>query len=110
MIEYLKKSHTAIFIGQTGCGKTHLVIELIENQCNNHFHYTVVLCPTLRENEIYHNKGWIKNDDEVWLVDPKDNLYQWTKKLSELLRFLKLIFIIHDIIANENLDKGGSTY
>ena len=32
------------------------------------------------------------------------NLYQWVKKLSELLRFLAVLFIIDDIIANEGLD------
>ena len=106
MTGYIKKPHTSIFIGQTGCGKTHLVLELIENQYNNRFDYIVIICPTLRENnKTYHAKEWIKNDDNVWLVDPKSNLYQWIKKLSELLRFLEVLFIIDDIIANERLDK-----
>ena len=48
---------------------------------------------------------WIKNDDKVWLVNLKDNLYQWIKKFSELLRFLEVLFIIDDIIANKDLDK-----
>ena len=78
---------------------------MIEKEYNKYFHYTIIICPTLRENETYHAKGWIKNDDNVWLVDPKDNLYQWIKKLSELLRFLEVLFIIDDIIANESLDK-----
>ena len=47
----------------------------------------------------------MKNDDKVWLVEPTDNLYQWIRKLSELLRFLEVLFIIDDIIANENLEK-----
>ena len=47
----------------------------------------------------------MKNDDNIWLVDPKDNLHQFIKKLSELLRFLEVLFIIDDIIANESLDK-----
>ena len=64
-----------------------------------------MICVTLRENDTYHAKEWIKNDDKVWLVDPKDNLYQWIKKLSELLRFLEVLFIIDDLIANESLDK-----
>ena len=59
----------------------------------------------LQENSTYHAKEWIKTDDNVWLVDPKDNLYQWIKKLSELLRFLKVLFIIDDFIANKDLDK-----
>ena len=77
MTAYTKKPHTSIFIGQTGCGKTHLVLELIEKEYNKYFDYIVIICPTIGENnKAYHAKGWIKNDDEVWLVDPKDNLYQ----------------------------------
>ena len=104
MTDYIKETHTTIFTGPTGCGKTHLVLDLIEKEYNKHFDYIIIICPTLQENETCHAKGWIKNDDNVWLVDPKDNLYQWIKKLSELLRFLELLFIIDDIIANESLD------
>ena len=86
MTGYIKKPHTAMFISQTGCRKTHLVLDLMENQYNNHFDYIIIICPTLRENyETYHAKKWIKNYDNVWLVDPKDKLYQWIEKLSELL-------------------------
>ena len=105
MTGYIKKPHTSILIGQTGCGKTHLVLELIEKEYKEHFDYIVIICPTLRENDTYHAKEWIKNDDNVWLVDPKDNLYQWIKKFSELLRFFEALFIIDDIIANESRDK-----
>ena len=76
MKRYIKKPHTSIFIGETGCGKTHLVLDLIEKEYNKHFDYIIIICPTLRENSIYHAKGWIKNDDKVWLIEPKDNLYQ----------------------------------
>ena len=103
MTGYIKEPHKAIFIGQTGCGKTHLFLELIEKEYNKHFDFIIIICPTLRENnKIYHAKKWIKNDDSVWLVDPKD---QWIKKLSELLRFLEVLFVINDIIANKDLDK-----
>ena len=54
---------------------------------------------------MYHAKWWIKNDDNIWLADPKDNIYQWIKKLSDLLWFYEVLFIIDDIIANESLDK-----
>ena len=108
MIEYIKKSHTSIFIGQTGCGKTHLVLDLIEKQYNDHFNYIIIISPTLRDNATYLSRNWIKNDDKVWLVDPKNSHYQWIQKLSEFLRyieFLEVLFIIDDFIANESLDK-----
>ena len=104
MTGYIKKPHTKMFIGQTGCGKNHLVSELIEKEYKKHFDYIIVICSTLREDETYHAKEWIKNDGKVWLVEPKENLYQLIKKLSELLRFLEVLFII-DIIANKSLDK-----
>ena len=105
MMGYIKKPQTIIFIGQMGCGKTHLALHLIEKEYNKHFDYVVIICPTLQENnKTYHAKKWIKSDDNPWLVDPKDNLYQLIKKLPELLRFLEVLFIIDDI-ANESLDK-----
>ena len=82
-----------------------LVLELLEKKYNKHFDYIIIICPTLQENVTYHTKEWIKKDDNVWLINPKDNLYQWLKKLSELLRFLEILFIIDDIITNKDLDK-----
>ena len=106
MTRYIKKPHTSIFIDQTGCGKTHFVLELIEKEYNKHFDYIIIICATLRENnKAYYPRESIKNDDTVSLVDPKDNLYQWIKKLSELLQFLEVLFIIYYIIDNESLDK-----
>ena len=106
MIGYFKEPQTSIFIGQTACGKTHLVLKLIEKECSKYFDYIITICPTLREsNKTYYAKEWIKNNDNGWLVDPTDNLYQWIKNLSELLRFLEVLFIIDDIIANESLGK-----
>ena len=105
MTDFIKKPHTSMFIGQAGCGKTHLVLELIEKEYKKHFDCIVIICPTLRENSTYHAKEWMKDNDKVWLVEPKENLYQWSKKLSGLLRFFEVLFIVDDIIANENLDK-----
>ena len=54
MTGYIKEPHTAIFTGQTGCGKTHLVLELIEKEYNKHFDFIAIICPTLQENSTYH--------------------------------------------------------
>ena len=105
MREYIKEPHTAIFIGQTKCGKTHLVSELIENQYNKHFDYIIIICPTPRWNKTYHSKNWIKTDDKVWLIEPKDRLYEQIEKLSQLLAHSEILFIIDDTIANKGLDK-----
>ena len=104
MAVYIKEPHMTMFIGQTNCGKTHLVLELIEKEHNKNFDYIVIICLTLRENSTYYAGEWVKNDDNIGLVDPKDNLYKWIQELSQLLRFLEVLFIIDDIIANKDLD------
>ena len=40
MTDYIKEPHTTIFTGCTKCGKTHLVLDLIEKEYNKHFDYT----------------------------------------------------------------------
>ena len=85
MTGYIKQPHTTIYTSQTKCGKTHIVLDLIEKEYNKNFDYIIIICPTLRENSTYHAKEWIKNNDQVWLVDPKYNLCQWIQKFSELL-------------------------
>ena len=67
MTRYIKKSHTAIFIGQTGCGKTHLILELIDKEYNKHFDYIVMISLTIRLNKTYLSGDLIKNDDKFWL-------------------------------------------
>ena len=105
MTGYIKKSHTTIFTGPTGCGKTYLVLDLIEKEYTKHFAYIVIICPTLRWNKTYHFKDWIKNDDKVWLIEPKDKPYQWIEKFSQLLARSETLFIIDVIIGDEGLDK-----
>ena len=57
MTGYIKTPHTSIFIGQTVCGKTYLVLELIEKkEYNKQFDYIVIIFPTLQENYTYHSK------------------------------------------------------
>ena len=77
-----------------GCGKTHLVLDLLEKEYNKHFDYIIIICPTLRWNKTY-SKDWIKNDC----------IYQWTEKLSQRLAHSETICIIDEIIADESLDK-----
>ena len=112
MAGYIKKPHTTIFTGQIGCGKTHLVLDLIEKEYNKNFDYIINIYPTLRWNKTYHSEDSIKNDDKVWFIKPKDKLYQWIEKLSRLLAHWETAFIIDDIIADwlSQVDIGTIIY
>ena len=57
-----------------------------------------------RWKKTYNTKRWIRHDDNVFLIEPKDYLYQWIEKLSLSLTWSETLFIIDDIITDENLD------
>ena len=102
---FKKHSHTAIFSGPTSVGKTHLVLDMIETQYNKHFDKIIILCPTIRWNKTYIGRSWVIKDENVWLVEPKDKLYDYIEKFSNLEAGNGVLFIVDDIIADENLDK-----
>ena len=101
----MKEPHTALFIAPTGVGKTHLALNLLNNEYRNHFDFIVIICPTLTHNETYKSRGWVWNDPDVILIEPDNNLYYLIEKISNLLTGSKTLFLINDIIADEALDK-----
>ena len=104
-IEFIKEPHLAIYCGVMGCGKTNLTLDLLETSYFQHFEYVIVLCPTLRHNRTYLDRDWIKTDSNVWLIEPKNHLNDWVEKLSLLLVGRLTLFIVDDMIADENLNK-----
>ena len=102
---FLKEPHTALFIVPAGVGKTHLALNLLENENRNHSDFIVVICPTLAHNEMYKSRGWVWNDSDVIPIETDNNLYYLIEKISNLLAGSKTLFLIDDIITDEALDK-----
>ena len=102
---FMKEPHTALFIAQTGVGKTYLALSLLENEYRNHFNFIVIMCPTLAHNETYKSRGWVWNDPDVISIEPGNQLYYLIKKISNLLTGSTTLFLIDDIIADETLNK-----
>jgi tRNA A22 N-methylase len=76
-------SHWAIICGQTGCGKTEFVLDLLEKEYRQVFEFIVILCPTLEWNKAYKNREWIGTNKKIIIVNP---IVKEEEKLQELLR------------------------
>ena len=101
----MKEQHTALFVSPTGVGKTHLALNLLENEYRNHFDFIVIICPTLRYNSTYKSRGWVWNDSDVIPIEPGNQLYYLIETISNLLTGDKTLFLIEDIITDEALNK-----
>ena len=102
---FMKEPHTALFVAPTRVGKTHLALDLLENEHRNHFDFTVIICPTLRYSFTYKSLSWVWNDPDVIPIELGNNLYYLIEKISNLLVGSTTLFLIDDIIADEALDK-----
>ena len=105
MINVVIETHTAIFTGQPGVGKTKKVLDLLEQEYRHHFDFILILCPTLRCNKTYLSRSWLHGDKKIFIVEPKNKLFEWIKNLSNEHVGDKTLFIVDDIIADETLDK-----
>ena len=85
--------------------KPQLVLDLLETYYLNHYEYIIILCSTLRHNRTYIDRVWIKTDQDIWLVEPKEKLNKWIEILSLLLIDRATLFILDDLIADESLNK-----
>ena len=113
-MELLKYPHCAIICGQTGCGKTEFVLDLLEGEYRGVFEHIVILCPTIQWNRAYKNREWIGDvkkpkNKNVIIVNP---LINGEEKLQELLRMFfnkyagsPTLYIIDDCSATKELTK-----
>ena len=104
-MRYMMEGHTALFIGPTGCGKSARVVRLLENDYKSHFDFIVIICPTLRWNSTYRERGWFWKDPSVILINPEKKLLEWIEKMSAFLSSHKTLFLLDDVIADSSLDR-----
>lgn len=113
-MELPKYPHCAIICGQTGCGKTEFVLDLLEKEYVQVFKYIIILCPTIQWNKAYKNREWIGDVQKpktknIIIVNP---IVNEEERLQDLLRmFFKkyagypTLYIIDDCSATRELTK-----
>ena len=114
-IEFPKYPHSAVVCGQTRCGKTLFVLDLLEKEYQGVFENLVILSPTVEWNKAYKTRSWIGDvrrpkDKSIIIVNPV--MPDGTERLQELLRYFSdkfdgrpTLYIIDDCSATKELTK-----
>ena len=98
-------AHSATICGQTGCGKTVFILDLLEGPYREFFQHIVVLCPTVRHNKIYEQCPWIWTDPEVYLLGPGERLHDYLRAFYHVFMGEPTLYIIDDCSASTALTK-----
>jgi len=108
-------AHCALICGQTGCGKTVYVLDLLATEYRNVFDDIVIFCPTYNNNVTYHSYKWVQEDENILVIDPKDKLDECLKRCFELYKKSDIaedkhtLFIIDDCSASSDIHKKRQT-
>ena len=97
--------HSATICGQTGCGKTVFILDLLEGPYREFFQHSVVLCPIVRHNKTYQQCPWIWTDPEVYLLDPGERLHDYLRAFYHVFMGEPTLDIIDDCSASTALTK-----
>ena len=98
--------HSAVICGQTGCGKTVFVLDLLEGLYRGVFQH---LCPTIRHNATYQGRPWVWSDPEVYIVDPGERLHDWLRFWYHRFQGEPTLYIIDDCSASQAMTKKRDT-
>ena len=98
-------AHLATICGQTGCGKTVFILDLLEGHYRGFFQHIVVLCTTVRYNKTYQQCPWIWTDPEVYLLDPGERLHEYLRAFYHVFMGEPTLYIIDDCSASTALTK-----
>ena len=104
MTDYITDLNIGMFTDPTGCVRNHIILVLIRKEGSKHFDYMIIIFPKLRCNKTYHTRHYIRHDDNLWRIEPKDRIYQWVERLPLISGRSETLFIIDDIITDETLD------
>ncbi len=100
-----KYPHSAIIVGQTGCGKTVFILDLLERYYRDVFQHIIILCPTIEWNKAYQDRKWIYSDDNIHLVDPGDKLHEYIRVFVDMFQGEDTLYIIDDCSHTKQMTK-----
>ena len=92
-----------IIVGMTACGKTHYLLEMLEQDYKKHFDYIFIVCPTLEDNKTYQNWKYLKDPKVFELPCAHDEV---EKILQDIINFAKntnSLIILDDCASSKDV-------
>ena len=102
---FLKEAHCALICGQTGCGKTVFVLDLLQTVYKDYFEFIVIFCTTIHNNKSYKERKFIWTDENIIIVNPSNQLSECLDYYYKLFENTTTLFLIDDCSAERDIIK-----
>ena len=107
---FLKEPHNMLISGVTNCGKTQLVLDLLDTQYKDFFDNIVLFCPTYYTNKTYQDRECLKSNKFI-VLNPdtvKEHLDACLKLATETYKNSNTLFLIDDCANLHDMKKKKS--
>ena len=98
-----REAHCSLICGQTGCGKTVFVLDLLQTVYKDYFEFIVIFCTTIHNNKTYKERQYIWTDENIIIVNPSDQLSVCLDYYYKLFENTKTLFLIDDCSAERDI-------
>ena len=100
-----KFPHSAMFVGVTACGKTEVLLQLLETVYKKPFRIHSDFVPNDFGQQTYLSRKWIFDDKNVFIVcDLEGKLNEWIRLFKNALKGHQTLFIIDDCSAEGDIN------
>ena len=94
-------------VGMTACGKTHYLLNMLENEYKNHYDYIFIVCPTLEDNKTYQQWKYLPDPDVYELPVAHDNVENILRDITHFAKNTNSL-ILDDCAASKDVKNRTS--
>ena len=104
----LETPFNMMIVGMTGCGKTHYLLKMLEEEYFGHFECIFLICPTYYWNKTY--QEWIYKDCEHFYTIPsdQDSVEDFIKYVVDNFKGTNSLIVLDDCASTQFVKKRSS--
>ena len=92
----------------TACGKTHYLLNMLEQEYKNHYDYIFIVSPTLEDNKTYQQWIYLNDPDVHELPVTHDNVETILQEITHYAQNTNSLIILDDCAASKDVKNRTS--
>ena len=104
----LKPPFHMLIVGMTACGKTHYLLEMLEENFKGKFDYVRFVCPTFLENKTYSDWKFLKDPDVFAIPCEHDDVEFCLNIIKNFAKGTKSLIVLDDCASSQSVKNRTS--
>ena len=97
-----------LIVGMTACGKTHYLLQMIEEEFKGIFDYIFFICPTFLENRTYQNWRYLEDEKVIAIPCEQDDINDYLETIVNFSKGTNSLIVLDDCASGHNIKNRTS--